>query len=111
VPLLDGVLQQNSAPLWVPFVAMIWVRKKLPISVWLGSMVGFVGIVLILKPGAEMLQPGVVLGILSGVSLGVALVAIKRLSYTEPTNRILFYYFLFGTIVTLPFALLQWVMP
>lgn len=109
IPLVDGVLLQNTAPLWVPFVAMIWVRKKIPHSVWLGATVGFIGVILVLKPGTEMIKTGVLMGIASGILLGISLVAIRRLSYSEPTARILFYYFTFGVVVTTPFLIFYWV--
>lgn len=109
IPLVDGVLLQNTAPLWVPFVAMMWKRKKIPPSVWLGSIVGFLGVILVLKPGTEMIHPAVLLGIASGIMLAVSLVAIRILSYTEPTARILFYYFAFGAVVTFPFLLIHWI--
>jgi drug/metabolite transporter (DMT)-like permease len=108
IPLVDGVLLQNSAPLWVPLIVVLWAKKKLPKSVWIGSIVGFIGVILVLKPGAEVLNWAVVIGIASGLSLGIALVAIKLLSHTEPTVRILFYYFLFGTIISLPYTVYHW---
>lgn len=108
IPLVDGVLLQNTAPLWVPLVVVLWAKKKLPKSVWIGSLVGFIGVILVLKPGAEVLNWALLIGIGSGLSLGIALVAIKLLSYTEPTARILFYYFLFGTVVSLPHTIYYW---
>src|SRR5262245_11496740 len=49
IPLVDAVLLQNTAPLWVPFVVILWSRKKVHSSVWWGSSLGFIGVLLVLK--------------------------------------------------------------
>jgi len=103
--LVTGMLLLNAAPLWVPLISFLWLRLQIKGYLWIGIILGFVGVLLILKPGAEILAIGTLAALLSGILTGVTLIAIHKLAVTEPTHRILFYYFLLGTIVTLPLAL------
>ncbi len=104
IPLADGVLLQNTAPLWIPLVIYGWLRIHIKKYLWWGMLIGFLGVVLILKPGSDALQIGSFLGITSGIFLGISLVSIRRLTSTEPLYRILSIYSLFGVLATAPFA-------
>ena len=103
IPLVDGVLLMYTGPLWIPFIALIYPRVKMKNHTWWGILIGFLGIVFILKPGTAVLNPGAFMGLASGFLAGFSAIAVRRLSQTESTNQILFYYFLFGTIVSAPF--------
>ncbi len=111
IPLIDGVLLQNSAPLWIPLVVLVWLKLKMRGYLWWGMIVGFAGIILVLKPGPEIFSAASCFGVLSGIFLAISLVASRRLTHTEPTYRILFYYALFSTAVSAPFAIVQWKTP
>ncbi len=104
IPLTSSVLLANSAPLWVPFIIWIWFKKKVPSYLWSALVLGFIGVFFILKPGKEIFDFAAVLALFSGIFNGVTMVAIRKLTRTEPTPRILFYYFLFGSIVSFPFV-------
>ena len=108
IPLVDGMLLQNAAPLWIPFVVWIWIKSKVSSHVWWDVGIGLVGIILIINPGAEIIKPQILIGLASGILLAISLVAIRRLRLTDPTYRILFYYFLAGSILTLPFIIANW---
>jgi drug/metabolite transporter (DMT)-like permease len=102
IPLTNAVLLSNSAPLWIPFIIWIWFKKKVPPYLWGSLILGFIGIVLILKPGSDIIDKASLLALVSGIFIAVALVAIRRLTLTEPPSRTLFYYFLLGSVVSLP---------
>ncbi len=77
--------------------------------VWASLFIGFVGILLILKPGVQMLaDPTALIAISAALFSAFALVAVNQLSRDEPVKRILFYYFLISSVATAPFALLFW---
>src|SRR6478672_3496643 len=48
------------------------------------------------------------LALAGALLLAVALMSVRWLGATEPMPRILFYYFLFSTVMVLPFALVEW---
>ncbi len=105
IPLANAVLLSNSAPLWIPFIVWIWFKKKVPLYLWGALIVGFVGLIFVLKPTTEIVDLASLYALFSGIVIGVAMVAIRRLALTEPGSRILFYYFLLGTVVSFPGAI------
>src|ERR1700677_1938661 len=56
MPLMNTVLLSNSAPLFIPLIAWIWLREKITASTAISLAVGFVGVLLILKPGMSLLR-------------------------------------------------------
>ncbi len=112
IALVDAVLLANAAPLFIPIVALVWMRTPIRLAVALSLLGGFLGVVLILKPSAELLQnPAALIALSAAAFSAVALVSVNRLSTTEKSDTILFYYFLISTLATLPFAYAQWQTP
>lgn len=108
ISLTDAVLLYNTGPLFVPFIVWIWMRVRVPLRMYWGLIIGFVGVVLVLQPHRDDFQPEMLLGLLSGVLLGLSLVSVRQLNRTEKPHTILFYYYLVGTIIMVPLALWGW---
>lgn len=104
IPLANAVLLQNTAPLWIPFIIWIWFKKKVPSHLWYSILIGFLGVIFILKPSSKIIDLHSLMGLFSGIFLAISLLAIRRLAATEPMPRVLFYYFLLGTLFSAPFA-------
>lgn len=107
-PLVDATLLRNTAPLIVPLVIWLWLRKSIPSSRWLPLGIGFIGVLLILRPGQTGLNPWHVMGLVSGIGLAVSMVGSRMLSKTEPSQRILFYYYSISLLFALPFFIYQY---
>jgi drug/metabolite transporter (DMT)-like permease len=99
ISLVDGIMLNNTAPLFVPFIAYFWLKEPLNHKIWIAVLLGIVGVGFILKPGAEMFNPGMVLGLLAGILMAFAWASIRKLSRTEPLGRILFYFLTIATII------------
>lgn len=109
IPLLDSVLLSNAAPLFIPLVVFVWLRKPVQPLVLLSLLVGLVGIVLIIKPGPQMFQnPASLIALVAGMFSALALVATNKLAETEPPTRILFYNFGLSTVLLIPFCIWAW---
>ena len=112
MPLMNVVLLTNAAPLFIPILALVWLKERVAPATWVSLAVGFVGVVLILKPSPALLRdPAAAVAVAAAVCSAVALVTVNRLSTSEPTSRILFYYFLTATAATAPFLPLGWHAP
>ena len=112
IALVDAVLLANAAPLFIPIVALVWMRTSIRPAVIASLLVGFVGVIMILKPSAELLKdPAALIAISAAAFSAVALVSVNALSSTDKSNTILFYYFFISTIATLPFTFMQWQTP
>jgi drug/metabolite transporter (DMT)-like permease len=108
MPLTNAVLLTFSAPLWMPGIAWLVSRQKAAMATWVGATIGFVGVILVLQPQHHHFNIGTPLALAGALLLGVALMSVRWLGATEPMPRILFYYFLFSTVMVLPLALLEW---
>ncbi len=112
ISLMDATLLSNAAPLFIPLVVFVWFRKTVQPLVWVSLLIGLVGIVLIIKPGAEMLRnPAALIALGAAVFSALALVATNKLSETEPPMRILIYNFGISTVLLIPVCLFFWKAP
>jgi drug/metabolite transporter (DMT)-like permease len=110
--LVDAVLLVNAAPLFIPIVALVWNRTPITLSVGLSLLVGFVGVLLIIKPGEELLtNPSALIALSAAFFSAIALVSVNKLSGQNHPDTILFYYFFIASAATLPFAIAGWSEP
>jgi drug/metabolite transporter (DMT)-like permease len=111
LPLAVAVLLNYTAPLFIPFAALLWVGEEFSHELWWPIAVGFVGITLILKPGQELFTAFALVGLGAGVLSAVAMAGIRRLTHTEPATRVVFYFSLTATLVSAVPLLWQWQTP
>ncbi len=100
--LTDTVLLTYTRPLFIPIIVFFWFRKKWTANTWLGLIVGFIGVVLILRPGEITFNVASMAAIAAAFLGGIAFTVIRRLTKTEPSERITFYYM----ALSLPLALI-----
>jgi drug/metabolite transporter (DMT)-like permease len=109
ISLLAAVLLSNAAPLFIPLVVYVWFHKTVQPVVWMSLLIGLAGIVMIIKPGPQLLEnPAALIALASGMCSALALVATNKLAETEPPVRILFYNFGISTALLIPLAILVW---
>lgn len=110
LPLSQAISLSYAAPLFATIAAVIWLGEIVRIRRWMAVSAGFLGVLVILRPGvaftAAMLVP--VIG-----ALLAALVAIqmKQLSKLDAPDTIVFYTYLLWVPLSLVPALFQWVWP
>jgi drug/metabolite transporter (DMT)-like permease len=109
--LADAVLLNQSIPLFVPLVERFWLGERIPRRLLRVLLIGFAGLLLILRPGIGVFQPVALLGLASAAFASVAQVGIRQLTHTEPVTRIVFYFGLIASIAAAPPALLTWRTP
>jgi drug/metabolite transporter (DMT)-like permease len=89
-------------------IAWAVLREQAPKATWVGAAIGFVGVVLVLQPHHQHFNVGALFALAGAFFLAIAMMSIRWLGATEPMPRILFYYFLFSTVLVAPFALVDW---
>jgi drug/metabolite transporter (DMT)-like permease len=109
--LADAVLLNQSMPLFIPLVERLWLGETIPRRLWGVLLLGFVGLLLILRPGTGVFDPASLVGLASAALASIAQVGIRRLTRTEPVTRIVFYFGLVASVVALPPALFTWRSP
>jgi drug/metabolite transporter (DMT)-like permease len=109
--LADAVLLNQSMPLFIPLVERGWLGERVPPRLWGVLLLGFGGLVFILKPGTGVFEPAALVGLASAALASIAQVGIRRLTRTEPVTRIVFYFGLVASVVALPPAVHWWRTP
>ncbi len=104
IPIVNSTLLFNTAPIFIPLITVLFLKARVPKSVWLAVFLGFIGIVIIIHPTKEIFtQVGNLLGLLSGIFLAIAYLMMKILTDTEFKVRIIFYYLAIGCLIQAPF--------
>lgn len=112
IPLAQAVLLTFSAPLFIPFVARLWVGELLTPRIIAATGAGFAGIALILRPGATLFAEAALVGVLSAMMAACAMVTLRQLAlHREPALRTVFYFALISTLVSALPVVLHWRLP
>ncbi|MSP68285.1 MAG: DMT family transporter [Alphaproteobacteria bacterium] len=102
-----------TAPLFITIAAAIFLGERFRIRRILALVVGFAGVVIVLRPGMIPLNIGGVLSIVSAATWALTVVMIKRAARTETGTSITLY----ATVLMTPMSLLvalpwwQWLTP
>lgn len=99
MPLADATAFMFSKPLFTTLIAVIVLAEVVTRQRWLATVIGFLGVLILVRPGAGAVDPFAFIAIGSALTFATANVLIRKLSTTEPTRRILFYYHIGGTIL------------
>jgi len=111
VPFAEATSISFSAPLFATILAVIILREKIRIRRISALLFGFVGVLVVLRPG--FMEVGIGQGLLLSSSLiwGAAIIAIKRLSTSESAATQTAYMGIFMTPITFLPALYVWETP
>ncbi len=108
IPLANATLLTYSAPLWMPLIAWLVSRQRVAKATWIGAGIGFAGVILVLQPQARSFNAGELFALFGALMLAIAMMSVRWLGATEPVTRILFYYFLISTLLSIPVAVVDW---
>lgn len=114
MPLTEAFLVKLSAPLFMPLFALWWLKEPAGRYSLLALLVGFAGVFVILLPNlhgssqASWPLQAMLVALAGAMLAALAKVAIRSMSDTESSQRIVFYFAVISAVVTLPAALLDW---
>lgn len=97
IELANAMLLKLTGPLFIPIIAIVWIGEHVSMKTVLGIVIGFAGVVVFLNPTGEV-QLAALVGLIGGALAALAKVAIRKMSDTEPTARIVFYFALLGAL-------------
>jgi drug/metabolite transporter (DMT)-like permease len=106
IRLTDAMLLLYTSPLFAPLLNWLFYGQKESRSVWLGLIVGFVGVAIILRPGAGIINFYALIGLMSGFLLAVRLVINSAITGKESKEVISFYSLGLGFLICLIILLL-----
>jgi len=111
MPLNDASALTFATPLFGTIAAALFLGEKVPARRWIAIAIGFVGVLIVLRPGAVPFSLGAGLVLSSTITFAGVTVLIKHLSATVPTTTIVFYQSLSVSILTALPAALVWTTP
>lgn len=111
MPLADATAFMFTKPLFTTVVAVILISEAVSARRWTATIVGFAGVLVMVRPGSESMDPVALIAIGAAMTFAVANVLIRMLARTEPPNRILFYYHIGGIVAFTGPAIWVWRTP
>lgn len=100
LPLSSAMVFTYSSPVFIPLVAWLFLKEPLTTQAIAAALIGFIGVLLVSKPGNGALNHFALIGIGSSILAATAFVTVRALGATEPATRVVFYFALISTLVS-----------
>jgi drug/metabolite transporter (DMT)-like permease len=111
LPLAQAVTIGYSAPLFVTIGAVLTLGEVVHVRRWSAVIAGFVGVLIIMRPGAGGFSPHMLVALASAALSAGSYISIKFLSRTEPPDAVVIYMNIIIAPLTLIPALWYWTWP
>lgn len=111
LPLAEAISISYAAPLFVTIGAALVLGEVVRIRRWTAVVVGFLGVLLIVRPGAASFNVHTLAALAAAVLSGSVAISIKFLSRTEKPDAIVLYTTLLWVPMSLVPALFVWTWP
>ena len=98
-------------PLIVTILSPLVLGETVGVRRWIAVIVGFVGTLIIIRPGFQELNPGVFLALGSGFCLAIYLLLTRRIAGSAPAMVTTFYTSLCGAVIMSIIVLFVWQTP
>ena len=108
MPLVEVTAISFSTALFTVILAALVLRESVGWRRWGATLVGFVGVLAMLRPGAEAFAPVALLPIGMAIGFAVAVTVVKILPKQESRLTLLFYFFLMTICMAAPLADWRW---
>ncbi|WP_122899938.1 DMT family transporter [Acinetobacter sp. B51(2017)] len=99
--LSNAMVFTYSSPIFIPLIAWLFLKEKITLSMLIAAGMGLIGVLCVAKPDSGMFN------LMSGIGLGasflaaMAFVTVRALTATEPPERIVFYFCLIGSLISM----------
>ena len=97
-----------STPLFTTILAIILLKEKIRFHRTAALIIGFIGIIVIIRPGLVPFEIGAGLLLLSAFTFSFVLIIVKKLSSIDESQTIIFYHLLFSTPIFFILSLFYW---
>jgi len=111
LPLATVFALEFTIPFWTAAMAALFLGERMNFGRVTAIALGFVGILVILQPGADVFQPAALIVLVAAVGFSISNVCTKPLSASESTLSIIFYMNLMQMPLGLIAASYHWVWP
>ncbi|MGH6901943.1 MAG: DMT family transporter [Geminicoccaceae bacterium] len=111
MPLAEATALSFTAPIFTSVLAVLILGEVMRLRRWTATLIGFLGALLIVRPGVAAIDPVALLAIATAAVWATSTVLIKVMARTESAGAITTYMALLTTPMTLLAALFVWQTP
>ena len=101
IPLAQLFAIEFTAPLWVAVMAPLALGERLTVLRVLAAILGFAGILVIVRPGLADLTAGAVFALVAALGFAASMICTKQLTRTDSITTVLFYMFGLQALIAL----------
>jgi drug/metabolite transporter (DMT)-like permease len=111
LPMSQAISLSYSTPLFVTIAAVLWLGETVRTRRWAAVVVGFIGVLIIVRPGSDSFTPGILVAVLAAVLSSLVAIQIKQLTRVDSADAVVLYTYVFWVPLSLVPALFVWVWP
>jgi len=111
IPMAESVALLFTLPFFTMIFAVILLGERVARHRLAAAIIGFCGALVILRPGFNEINLGVMVALLAAAGFGVSDTLVRRLSRTDSTTLIVFYGFALQVPIAAIVAAFNWVTP
>ena len=111
IPLAVLISIEFTTPIWTAILAVTFLGERLSRPKLAAVVLGLIGVVVIVRPGVDAVDPGHLIVLGAAVCFGISLVLVKSLTRTDSVVRIIFWMLIIQSAVGLIPALYVWRTP
>ncbi|EKE82794.1 DMT family transporter [Idiomarina xiamenensis] len=108
IPLAQATLVLLLAPFLIPIISRLWLAEAISRQTIVAIAIGFSGVFIFLDPLHSELSPIVAVALIAACFAALVKTVIRRLSDTESTSVIVFYFSLLATVFSAIPLIWQW---
>ena len=110
-PMATALSINYTAPLFATAGAVLFLGEKIHFRRVAALIVGFAGMLIVVRPGALPMSPGVLAAMISAVSTAFSIIAIRQLVASDDSRSVAAWTFILMTPPSLVMALFFWTWP
>jgi drug/metabolite transporter (DMT)-like permease len=111
MPLGEAVALNFTSPLFATVLAALFLGEVVRVRRWTATVVGFIGVLIVVRPGVETVQLGALLALGAAMIISVTVLLIRVMSQEDSTRAVVTSFNLQLTVYTLVPAVFVWVWP
>ncbi|MDB2414236.1 DMT family transporter [Rickettsiales bacterium] len=111
IPLTDVIALTFTVPLISTIMAVMFLKENVDFHRWLALLFGFIGVLVVLRPGTEAFQWASLLVIATTFCWSCSNIFVKKLTSTDQPRVILFLMLLLMVPLSFPLATIHWQTP
>lgn len=108
LPLAQATLVLLLTPFLIPIISRLWLKEEVTVQTWIAISIGFVGVFIFLNPIHMVLSPMIAVAFAAAVLAAYTKTLIRRMSGTESTAKIVFYFATLASVLSALPLLWMW---